>query len=132
MYSYLPSRLVLRIQQVFVVLMLTITLSACSTSVGTILSALNPLDNGGVNANVQAGKTNTQTVGTSSVDNRSLRVDVSGGEDGAQPRPEIKQDNSNITNQELPVWVWIGGLLLLIVGWVTDTPGTIWKNFRSK
>lgn len=61
------SRLYLPIQPLFVVLMLSGLLTACS-------SPLDLLTGGGVNtvANVQAGKTNTQTVGQTKVTEQSI------------------------------------------------------------
>lgn len=115
------------------ILPLVILLASCGPA-GEVLKALNPLNNGGVNANVQAGKTNTQTVGQSTVDNRTVRVEVR-----PVPRTDVPADfitpsvtQDTVTNNELPVWVWLVGLVLLVVGWVTDTPGTIIQNFRRK
>lgn len=101
---------------------LILLLSACSGPLGTAASLLT---GGGPNvaANVQAGKTNTQSVGTNQVDNRKIVV-----EEGATPN--VSQDS--VTNQELPPWVWVVGLLLFIVGWVTDTPSTYAGRLLNK
>jgi len=90
--------------------------------------ALKFLTGGGPNvaANVQAGKTNTQTIGQTK--NFAPTVSV---------RPKARVDNidqsSDTTNNyQLPAWVWVLGGLLFIIGWVTDTPATYITNFRRR
>ncbi len=94
--------------------MLTITLSGCSGLTGIAASALT---GGGpsVAANVQAGKTNSQTVGSSSVvENKAEEITT-----------------NTTTNQQLPEWVWVVFLVLFVVGWTTDTPGTMLKGRKK-
>ena len=85
------------------------------------------------------GKENTQTIGNSTQqkfgENKIVLVAASPSE-GVSLRPptrtqEIKQVQ-NETNYQLPTWAWIGFILLFIIGWVTDTPGTIIKNLLRK
>lgn len=103
-------------------LLILLTLSGCSS--------LNPLSflDSGVNtaANVQAGKTNSQTVGqTNNVSPKTV----------VRPKARVEtvdQSNETTTNNELPPWVWIVGILLFIVGWVTDTPATYVKRMIGK
>lgn len=97
-----------------------LTTASCSGPAGAVLGALG---GGGPNvaANVQAGRTNTQTVGvTQNTDQRIVRP---------QART-ITQDNSS--TQQIPDWVWVLGAILFIVGWTTDTPGTMLKNLWRK
>jgi hypothetical protein len=77
-----------------------------------------------VAANIQAGQTNTQTVGQTRINEPRI----------IRPKAKaITQDNSTTTNNELPIWVWITFIVTWIVGWVTDTPGTMIKDlFRRK
>lgn len=87
------------------------------------------------------GKENTQTIGNSTQqkfgENKIVLVSAPSGEGvdvSLRPpsrTPEIKQVQ-NETNYELPTWVWIIAILLFIIGWTTDTPGTILKNFKRK
>ena len=86
------------------------------------------LTGGGPNvaANTQVGKTNTQTIGQTN--NISPTVSI---------RPNARVDTvdqsvKTVTNNELPYWVWIAGLLLLVIGWVTDTPATYIKRLRGR
>ena len=102
------------------VLLLSLLLSSC----GKIPSFLT---GGGPNvaANTQVGKTNTQTVGQTN--NISPTVSV-------RPNARVEtidQSTETVTNNELPLWVWVAGLLLLIVGWVTDTPATYIKRLTT-
>ena len=85
------------------------------------------------------GKENTQTIGNSTQqkfgENKIVFVAAPASE-GVSLRPptrtqEIKQVQ-NETNYQLPTWAWIGFTLLFIIGWVTDTPGTIVKNLLRK
>lgn len=93
-------------------------------------SGVNPLGlltGGGPNvaANVQAGKTNSQTVGqTNNVAPKAV----------VRPKARVEtidQSSKTTTNNELPVWVWIVGILTWIVGWVTDTPATMVRQLRK-
>ena len=86
------------------------------------------LSGGGPNvaANVQLGKTNTQTVGTTN--NVAPTVSL-------RPKARvdtIDQSNETVNNYELPLWVWIVGLFLFVVGWVTDTPYTYIQRLRGR
>lgn len=119
---FLKSLSGLRLHSLFLLLVLTLPLSSCGTN------PLNLLTGGGPNvaANTQIGKTNNQTVGVNNTQAPTVSL-----------RPKARVDNidqssNSTTNNELPVWVWVIGILLLIVGWVTDTPATIIKNFRKK
>ena len=110
-----------RLSGLLLVLLACLPLSSC----GKIPSFLT---GGGPNvaANTQIGKTNTQTIGQTN--NISPTVSV---------RPNARVDTvdqsvKTVTNNELPYWVWIAGLLLLIIGWVTDTPATYIKRLRGR
>ena len=86
------------------------------------------LTGGGPNvaANVQLGKTNSQTVGTTN--NKAPSVSVR-----PQSRVDtIDQSNEVVNNYELPVWVWVVGIFLFIAGWVTDTPYTYVQRLRGR
>lgn len=97
-------------------------------------SNLNPIglltSTPGVNtaANVQAGKTNTQTIGTTTVTEQKL------------VRPQAKTINQTSDNNrvraesvktvvvnEVPMWV----ILLLILGWLFPSPGEIGRSIAS-
>lgn len=73
---------------------------------------------------MQAGKTNTQTIGSSHTSAPSVSL---------KPNARVETvDQSTTTKQELPTWIWITFILLFIVGWVTDTPSTYIKNFFKR
>lgn len=91
-----------------------------------------------VAANTQVGKENTQTIGNSTrqtfgannisvvpQESSSLRPQ---GRPVSTPKVEQIQ---NQTNNELPTWAWILFIVLFVVGWVTDTPATFFKNLRK-
>jgi hypothetical protein len=104
-------------------LVLTGTVSSCGP-----INPLSSLTGNGTNvaANTQIGKTNTQTIGTTRVNEPKVVV---------RPRARVESiDQSNDTqiNNELPPYVWLVLILALIVGWVTDTPSTYIENFRKK
>lgn len=109
-------------------LSLTLLLLAVFTSgiSGCGKSPLSLLMGGGPNvaANVQAGKTNSQTVGVSTNSSPSVSL---------RPNARVdKIDQSTTTNNELPTWVWILSIVLFIAGWVTDTPSTFMRNLFKK
>ena len=102
-------------------LLVSLPLSSC----GKIPSFLT---GGGPNvaANTQIGKTNTQTIGQTNNISPTVRVRPNSRVD------TVDQSVKTVTNNELPYWVWIAGLLLLILGWVTDTPATYIKRLRGR
>ena len=104
-----------------VALLASLALSSCG-KIPSFLSGGGP----NVAANVQLGKTNTQTIGQTN--NIAPTVSL---------RPNARVDTvdqsvKTVTNNELPSWVWIVGLVLLIIGWVTDTPATYIKRLRGR
>jgi hypothetical protein len=99
-------------------------------------SSLNPLGfltGGGTNvaANTQIGKTNTQTVGTTKVqESRTEFTDttVERFEQTQDQENTVKTDSvQNLTINEIPVWV----ILLLILGWLLPTPTQIGQGIIS-
>ena len=86
------------------------------------------LTGGGPNvaANTQVGKTNTQTIGQTNNISPTVSLKPNARVD------TVDQSVKTVTNNELPYWVWIAGLLLLIIGWVTDTPATYIKRLRGR
>jgi hypothetical protein len=93
----------------------TLVLSSCGP-----LSYLNPLSNSGgptVNANVLAGKENTQQVVAQQ--NRQ-----EAGRDIVTTEKEVEAENVEtikISNTNIPIWV----ILLLVLGWLLPTPTSI-------
>lgn len=84
-----------------------------------------------VAANVQGGKTNNQTIGTSQSNAPSVSI---------RPNSRVETiDQSNDSNRvsadevetvvvnEVPVWV----ILLLVLGWLFPSPGEIGRTIRS-
>lgn len=117
-------------------LLLLVSMSMVGCTGSKVLSSL--LGGGGpkVAANVQAGKTNNQTVGANKTNAPSVslrpraRVDKI---DQSSPEDSIVADRiDTVTKHELPLWVWIVGIVLFVVGWVTDTPATYIRNFKRK
>ncbi len=98
-------------------LVLALFLSGCSQIPSFLLGG-----GGGPNvaANVQAGKTNSQTVGTTNNSDQEVVVDTLTG--------DLKQSNDtnkvntdsveNININEIPPWV----LILLVLGWLAPSP----------
>ena len=73
------------------------------------------------------GKTNTQTIGQTNNIAPTTTIRPKGRVD------TVDQSTNTEYRQELPTWVWVIAILLFIVGWVTDTPGTMLKNlFRRR
>ena len=98
-------------------LVLTLFLSGCSQIPSFLMGG-----GGGPNvaANVQAGQTNSQTVGTTSNSDQEVVVETLTG--------DLKQSNDtnkvntdsveNININEIPPWV----LILLVLGWLAPSP----------
>ena len=102
------------------VLLLLLFLSSCS-ALSTLVSSVSP--GIGVNANVQAGKTNSQTLGqtqniaptvTLRPNSRVDRID--------QSVASTRADNvQNQTINETPLWI----IILLVLGWLLPSPNEI-------
>lgn len=89
------------------------------------------LTGGGPNvaANTQAGKTNNQTIGTSTVngDQKLVRPQARTIKQ-TQDTTTVKTDKvENITVNEIPPWV----ILLLILGWLLPSPGEMVRGLIS-
>lgn len=86
-----------------------------------------------VAANVQAGKTNTQTVGQSSVSEqkivrpRARTIEQSTGKTGVR----TERVETIIVRQEVPPWIWITWALLLFLDSPLRWPGQIIGAFRK-
>lgn len=82
-----------------------------------------------VAANVQGGKTNTQTVGTTQITEQKLdRVTADKIEQSTGDNVVRTERVERITvRNEAPPWVW----LLLIAGWVLPSPGEITRALAS-
>ena len=93
----------------------TLTLSSCG-----LPSFLNPLSNNGgptVNANLLAGKENTQQVVA-----QQNRQDA--GRDIVTTEKEVEAENVetiSISNTNMPIWI----IFLLVLGWILPTPTSI-------
>ena len=100
-------------------ILLVVLLAGCSGALGTLTSLGNPLPD--VAANTQIGKEN----------NQSLTFGVSESVGGNKQRDSIQTDRvENVeVNNGAPPWVW----LLLLIGWLIDSPQTIIRNlFKRK
>ncbi len=108
-------------------LSLCLTLAACGTPVGKLAGAIGGGPN--VAANVQAGETNAQTVGTADfTDQRVSRsqarsIEQSAGRTGV--RSESVQ--TVVVNEGAKPWL----LLLGLLGWLLPTPMQIGKVVAS-
>jgi len=114
----LPSRLVL-------IGLLSLLVTGCSG-----VSPLSLLTGGGPNvaANVQAGKTNTQTLGTTKVDEGQKIVRPQ-----ARDIKQVKNDSNRVNAEsiktvvvnEMPLWIF----LVALIGWLAPTPKNIALGF---
>jgi hypothetical protein len=94
------------------------------------MSPLSLLTGGGPNvaANTQIGKTNNQTVGTTSNLDANIRTtgDVDSINQDFDSNNKVATDRvENLTINEIPVWV----ILLLVLGWLLPTPSQIGQGF---
>jgi hypothetical protein len=102
-------------------------LAGCSPAkvAGALLTGGGP----NVAANVQAGKTNAQTIGTTTqVDQRLVRptartIEQSAGETSVR----TERVETIRVQREAPPWIWF----LMIAGWLLPSPGEISRGFRG-
>ena len=107
-------------------LVLALFLSGCSQIPSFLMGG-----GGGPNvaANVQAGKTNSQTVGTTNNSDQEVVVETLTG--------DLKQSNDtnkvntdsveNININEIPPWV----LILLVLGWLAPSPQELGRGLLT-
>lgn len=107
----------------------TLLMAGCS---GTPLSLLT---GGGPNvaANTQVGKTNNQTIGTSSVTEQKLVRPQARKIEQTADNNKVKADEvKTVVVNEVPPWV----ILLLVLGWLLPSPSEISRKitnaFRKK
>lgn len=96
---------------------------ACSGPLGL-------LTGGGPNiaANVQAGKTNSQTVGTTNNVEQKLENPTANTIRQSNDTNRVQADSVHtVVVNEVPVWV----ILLLILGWLFPSPNEIGRYFRN-
>lgn len=110
-------------------LILTMALASCG-------GPLSLLTGGGPNvaANVQAGKTNSQTVGqTKNTSQKLVRPQARNIEQSTgETRVRTERVETIVVNEKVPAWIW----LLMAAAWVLDSPfrwpGQIMAVFRRK
>jgi hypothetical protein len=110
--------------RLLLLLLVLTSIASCSKS------PLGLLTGGGTNvlANTQAGKTNTQTIGTTNNNDQRLEVGTAGKVTQANDKNSVKADSvGNVTVNEIPPWV----ILLLILGWLLPSPQEIGRWIRS-
>ena len=83
---------------------------------------------GGTNAaaNVQAGKTNNQTVGMSEQTSQEIKVEtVQGTIQQSKDNNSVRTERvENLTINQIPVWA----ILLILLGWILPTPQQMVKE----
>lgn len=94
------------------------------------MSPLSLLTGGGPNvaANVQAGKTNSQTIGTTNNVEQTLVRPQANTIRQSNDTNKVQADNvATVVVNEVPVWV----ILLLVLGWLFPSPNEIARYIRS-
>ena len=90
----------------------------------TSCSALDFIKPGGVNANAQIGKENTQqVVGTQ----EETSNDVEGDQVNSEGQLTTNGSVGVINNQPVPLWM----VVLAVVGWMAPSPAKIYKEIKS-
>lgn len=104
------------------VLMAT-SLAGCSQLAGAALSTVLSAGGGGPKANVQAGKTNTQSIGKTTVDSR--KVEVKGN------APVVNQDTNTTNNNSTAPWLIFAFAIAVFLDSPLRWPGQVWRAFRG-
>ena len=114
-----------RILLCLLVLIGSVSLTGCS---GT--QALKLLTGGGpsVLANTQAGKTNNQTIGTSTVTEQKLVRPQARTINQTSDTNRVRADSvKTVVVNEVPTWI----ILLLVLGWLLPSPGEISRKIKN-
>lgn len=92
--------------------------------------ALKLLTGGGPNiaANTQAGKTNSQTIGTSSVTEQKLVRPQAKTINQTSDKNKVRADSvKTVVVNEVPTWI----ILLLVLGWLLPSPNEIGRTIKN-
>ena len=120
-FPFLSSRILLLLW----VCLGTLLMAGCS---GSPLSLLTGTPGVNTAANVQAGKTNSQTVGTTNVTEQKLVKPKARNIRQTADTNQVRSDSvETVVVNEVPVWV----VLLLILGWLLPSPNEIGRWIRS-
>jgi hypothetical protein len=115
-----------KLDKVTVAILLMVTLGACSGPLGVLTG----FGTGGTNvaANTQAGKTNSQTLGTTNNVEQKLENPTATTIRQSNDSNRVQADRvETVVVNEVPVWV----ILLLILGWLFPSPNEIGRYFRG-
>jgi len=100
-------------------------MAGCS---GSPLSLLTGTPGVNTAANVQAGKTNSQTVGTTNVTEQKLVRPKARNIRQTADTNQVRSDSvETVVVNEVPMWV----ILLLILGWLFPSPGEIGRSIAN-
>src|SRR6056297_3185560 len=100
-------------------------MAGCS---GSPLSLLTGTPGVNTAANVQAGKTNSQTIGTTNVTEQKLVRPKARNINQTADNNKVRADKvKTVVVNEVPVWV----VLLLVLRWLFPSPGEIGRYLRS-
>ena len=114
-----------RLRVWLLVLMCMLSLTACGKSPLSLLAGSGP----NVAANTQIGKTNSQTVGTSTFQEfGETKVQAEKVTNTQNQTTRVSaNDVQTVVVNEVPVWI----ILLLVVGWLLPSPNEIGRWIRS-
>ena len=111
-------------------LRLSLLLLVLTSTASCSREALSLLAGGGPNiaANVQAGRTNTQTIGTTNNVDQRVAVEQAETVNQTNDTSRVKADSvETVVVNEIPPWV----VLLLVLGWLLPSPNEIGRWLRS-
>lgn len=114
-----------RLPVLLLALMSMLTLTGCGGSPLSFLTGGGP----NVAANVQAGKQNNQTIGTSTVrefGDQTVRAERVNSTQSQENKVNANDVQTVVVN-EIPAWV----VLLLIAGWLLPSPGEISRTVHG-
>lgn len=99
-------------------------MTGCSNPLASLLTGGGPK----IAANVQAGKTNTQTVGTTNVVEQKLENLQADRVRQSSDNNKVQSESvDSVTINEVNPWV----LLLLVLGWLLPSPNEIGRTVRG-
>jgi hypothetical protein len=108
-------------------LVLLLLLGGCGANPLSLLTGGGP----NVAANVQAGRTNAQTVGTATISDQRVRAEQVGPVEqstgGTAVRTERVERVEVQVRNDTPAWI----IILLVMGWLLPSPGEIARGVRN-
>lgn len=108
-------------------LLLILALAGCGANPLSLLTGGGP----NVAANVQAGKTNSQTIGQTNLIEQSVKAAERVEQSTGETRVRTERVETIVVNESIPAWVWLLAIFLAVMDSPLRWPGQAIAYYRK-